>query len=106
MDKCLQQHMCATVQLRESKLQRAAVTRDIYQGLITILKRGGHEKLPELLECQSESHRKALEELAEAQYQSRILYYALCMMESDHALTPDEAIAEAESMVLQVVIGT
>ena len=81
-----------------ARKQTSTCGRDprIYQGLITILKRGGHEKLPELLECQSESHRKALEELAEAQYQSRILYYALCMMESDHALTPDEAITEAE----------
>lgn len=106
MDDCLKQHMCATVQLRESKLQRVESARNIYRGLINIAKLGGHEKLPDLLQRQSDSHVKALEELAEEQYQSRLLYYVLCAMESDHSLTPDDAIAQAESMVLEAVIGT
>jgi hypothetical protein len=40
-----------------------------------------------------------LEDLAEAQYRSRLLYYALCAMEGDHSVTPDDAIVHVESLM-------
>jgi hypothetical protein len=42
--------------------------------------------------------------MSEEQYQSRLLYYALCAMESDHSLAPDDAITQAESRVLEAAI--
>jgi hypothetical protein len=38
------------------------------------------------------------------QYRSRLYSYALCAMENDHSLTPDDAITQAESRVLEAAI--
>lgn len=105
-DVALKGHMRATVCLREMGLQRAELNREVLDGLINIANHGGRPKLAEALRQHRDSTTRELLEAAEAQYRSRLLYYALCTMECDHSLTPDDAIAQAESMVLEVVMGT
>jgi hypothetical protein len=104
MEQCLQQHMRTTVRLREMKLQRVEITRTIYQDLAAIARHDGDNDLAQMLTQHRDQHLKALEELAEAQYRSRLYYYALCLMEQNHSLTPDDAIAQAETLVLEAVI--
>lgn len=103
-DAVLTGHMRATVRLREMGIQRAQLNREVVDGLINI---ATHDRRPTLvtsLRQHRDSTTQQLEELAEAQYRSRLLYYALCAMESDHSLTPDDAIAHVESMMLEAAV--
>ena len=99
--------MCATARLRESKLQRAELARSIHNGLVKIARLGGGKQMVPLLEHQRESHVKALEELAEAQYRERLLYYALCYVLEEYGsnLETEQVIAKVESMVLEAAVA-
>ncbi len=103
-DAVLKGHMRDTVRLREMGLQRAQLNREVLDGLINIANHDRRTKLADALLQHQDSTIRQLEELAEAQYQSRLLSYALCAMESDHSLTPDAAIAQVESMMVEAAI--
>ena len=105
MQDCIREHMCATARLRESMLRRAELAKGAYEGLGKIAKQAGCPKLLTLLESLRDSHVKTLEQLADAEYRSRLLYYALCLTESDPGLTPDDAIVQAETLVLEAAVG-
>jgi hypothetical protein len=103
-DAVLTGHMRATVRLREIGLQQAHLNREVLDGLMNIATHDHRPELVKSLRHHRDATTKQLEEAAETQYQRRLLYYALCAMESDHSLTPDEAIAHVESLVLEAAI--
>jgi hypothetical protein len=104
---CLKEHMRATVRLRELKLERLDLTRSIYDDFATIARHDGDEDLAQMLLQHGAEHLKALEQLAENEYQSRLRYYALCftLADGESDLKAKDMIARIESMVLEAAVA-
>ncbi len=65
--------MSATVRLRENRLQPAKLVQGTYRRLTGIARQIGYDNLPETLDHEGNAHVKALEQLAETEYQQRLL---------------------------------